>query len=384
MATDWGPRRAMRTPTGYQATTWERDLSRGATGWCARSTTESSYDQFITITWQFAGDLSPGHRRTDPCHGLQSPAPADQRGRWASRRSFETSMSRTACTPPAQRFWADPGMFPLPSTTSTTRSASGIYSLAAFLNNIDESGLYSHSHCGDAPPRRCRAGKGTPRLGIVAVTAELLLPRRLAASGTEAATRFEVRKKSPRPGRWHRCIPWPLSAGFLRERDAGLAQHEPGVAFGESHGGSRSAWCGSIPVAIMASRFRRWASFTGRIRSPSTCGSSEPESQSRAVVLHYSGPGPIPGSRGYELVLDQGGRSWLIHFWPGNALAVRAKGSRSGRVDAPHCDLRWLGSRAAGVQLYRDGWPLDVEVVRDHPTRDILHRSQWGWRSGGI
>ena len=50
------------------------------------------------------------------------------------------------------------------------------------------------------------------------------------------------------------------------------------------------------------------------------------EMQDRAVVLHQSRAWSDAGSRGFELTLDHGRPFFgLIHFWPGNAVAVRAR-----------------------------------------------------------
>jgi hypothetical protein len=50
------------------------------------------------------------------------------------------------------------------------------------------------------------------------------------------------------------------------------------------------------------------------------------ELQDRAVILHQSRAWTDAGSRGFELTLDRGRPFFgLIHFWPGNAIGVRAK-----------------------------------------------------------
>ena len=50
------------------------------------------------------------------------------------------------------------------------------------------------------------------------------------------------------------------------------------------------------------------------------------ETQDRAVILHQSRAWSDAGSRGFELTLDHGRPFFgLIHFWPGNAIAVRAR-----------------------------------------------------------
>src|SRR5260370_22793563 len=49
------------------------------------------------------------------------------------------------------------------------------------------------------------------------------------------------------------------------------------------------------------------------------------EKQARAVVLHRSRSWTDAGSRGYELVLEDGKPTFsLVHFWPGNAIKVSA------------------------------------------------------------
>ena len=57
------------------------------------------------------------------------------------------------------------------------------------------------------------------------------------------------------------------------------------------------------------------------------------ERQDRAVVLHQSRAWTDAGSRGFELTLDHGRPFFgLIHFWPGNAVAVRARRAAAART----------------------------------------------------
>jgi hypothetical protein len=50
------------------------------------------------------------------------------------------------------------------------------------------------------------------------------------------------------------------------------------------------------------------------------------EKQDRAVVFHRSRSWTDSGSRGYELLLENGTPTFsLIHFWPGNAIRVRTQ-----------------------------------------------------------
>ena len=68
----------------------------------------------------------------------------------------------------------------------------------------------------------------------------------------------------------------------------------------------------------------------------------------------------------------------LIHFWPGNAIAVRAKRPLP-MHEWSRLTVTYDGSsRAAGIRLYLNGAPLDAEVVRDHLYKDITYRKEAG------
>ena len=106
------------------------------------------------------------------------------------------------------------------------------------------------------------------------------------------------------------------------------------------------------------------------------------EEQARAVVVHQSRAWTDAGSRGYELTLE-GGRPFfgLIHFWPGNAIAVRARRALP-LHEWSRLTVTYDGSsRAAGIRLYLDGAPLATDVVRDQLVKDISYRPEAGDRS---
>ena len=92
----------------------------------------------------------------------------------------------------------------------------------------------------------------------------------------------------------------------------------------------------------------------------------------RAVIFHRSRAWTDAGSRGYQLLLEDGRLSAsLIHFWPGNALRIRALEPLEVGEWA-HVALTYDGSsRAAGLALFVDGRRVECEVVRDKLTRTI-------------
>ncbi len=97
-----------------------------------------------------------------------------------------------------------------------------------------------------------------------------------------------------------------------------------------------------------------------------------PDVKERAVILHRSRAWTDAASRGYELLLEEGRLKWsLIHFWPGDAISVRA-------ID-PLPVGRWVhvavsndgSSRAAGLRLFVDGVPVPTTVIRDQLAKNI-------------
>ncbi len=96
------------------------------------------------------------------------------------------------------------------------------------------------------------------------------------------------------------------------------------------------------------------------------------ELSERAVVAHRSRAWTDAASRGYEVLLENGHLRWsLIHFWPGNAISIRA-------VDPLPLDS-WVhvsvtsdgSSRADGLQIFIDGKESAVEMIRDQLTKNI-------------
>jgi len=97
-----------------------------------------------------------------------------------------------------------------------------------------------------------------------------------------------------------------------------------------------------------------------------------PDVKERAVVFHRSRAWTDAASRGYELLIEEGRLKWsLIHFWPGNAISIRAK--------EPLKINEWTqvvvtydgSSRAAGLRLYVNGQLAELEVIRDALTKTI-------------
>ena len=97
-----------------------------------------------------------------------------------------------------------------------------------------------------------------------------------------------------------------------------------------------------------------------------------PDVKNRAVIWHCSQAWTDAGSRGYELLIEDGKlNAALIHFWPGNAISVRTKRELPTN-EWQQVTVTYDGSsRAAGLRVYVNGELEPVEVVRDSLTKTI-------------
>ena len=94
----------------------------------------------------------------------------------------------------------------------------------------------------------------------------------------------------------------------------------------------------------------------------------------RAVVVHHSKAPIDAGSRGYELLLEDGKVAFgLHHMWPGNSLKVRTKTAVPVGKFTPVAVSHDGSGKASGVRVYLDGQPAAVEVIRDGLAKDITY-----------
>ena len=235
------------------------------------------------------------------------------------------------------------------------------YGLSAYFDDIDESGLYSHF----------TDGTPTPAMLLTTPEEEERLSE-LQVSIARAELRLQALK--PNQGALAGCVgsfsfDTPTTGAIANRADPdkpGTTYDEPASVPGrrglaiELSGENNASFPG-------VGAFRRWDpfSFSLWVRQDTRAD--------RAVVLHRSRAWTDAASCGYQLLLEDGRPSFsLIHFWPGDALRVRAL--------APLEVQRWThlavtydgSSRADGVTLYIDGVTAAIDVVRDGLTKDIV------------
>lgn len=376
MAMDWLDVARYADTYGYQNDI-DRDMSPWR-DWVIRAFNENlPYDQFIT--WQVAGDLLPNatdeqrlatafnrlHRQTNEGGSIDE----EFRNEYVVDRVITAGTAFLGLTLECARCH-DHKFDPI-----TQRD---FYSLAAFFNSIDESGLYSHFTRATPTPAMqlwpADKARGAAELQQRIASAE----ERLAISAREANPAF--RSWLQAGGR--AAVPQPVAryafdsvanAGTPDSLSANIAKLVDGPKSVPGHTGSALRFSGDNQVVCAGVReMKRTDPFSFSLWL-------KPEKlQDRAVVLHQSRAWSDSGSRGFELVLDRGKPFFaLIHFWPGNAIAVRAKQSIPLNQWSQVVVTYDGSSRAAGIRLYRNGVPLETEVVRDRLTKDIVHRAEW-------
>lgn len=240
------------------------------------------------------------------------------------------------------------------------------YELSAFLNNIDEHGMYSHF----------TETAATPAMLLYKPGEELEHQRLQTAIDDAALALQQVREEAQsRFALWREgfdgTIPVPQpSREFSFDDPAGNGAN---AAVEGMHGSAIRFTGDDAYVCEDAGNYGRTMPFSLSLWV------NPHEYQERTVVLHRSRAAEDSAFRGYALVLDNGKPTFsLIHFWPGNAIRVQA--AEVLPLDEwSHLTITYDGSsQADGVNLYINGAPIKPEIIRDKLTRDIMHRSEWG------
>ncbi|XZE54766.1 DUF1553 domain-containing protein [Planctomycetaceae bacterium SH139] len=273
-------------------------------------------------------------------------------------------------------------------------SQKNYYELAAFFANIDESGLYSHF----------TSFVPTPVLDLPTEAQQQALRDAAARVEQAAAAYHQVLSQSSQPASLSADSQTAdaqlaeLRAGLLTDQiahyDFGQRAEQPVEAAaakperivvnqvadgpaGSLSGGPQSVLRNQFDPALLldgengfntsaGGDWDWWQPFTIALWIKPT------EAYQRAVVWHRSKAWTDAASCGYELLIEEGRLSAaLIHFWPGDAIRVRAVEALA--VDQwSHVTVVWDGSgEAAGLQLLVDGKPIAIEVVRDKLVRTI-------------
>ncbi|MFK7821544.1 MAG: DUF1553 domain-containing protein, partial [Planctomycetaceae bacterium] len=229
------------------------------------------------------------------------------------------------------------------------------FQLFAFFNNIDEAGLYSFFTPSVPTPTLllpksdAKNSMDALRLKIAAADVELQEAKENAKSG------FTEWKKS------NSRIEVQGEVAYLNcDKPSGANKTVPGK------NGQALKLTGDDAVNTKVGNFKRSQPFSVALWM------NTPDLKERAVIFHRSRAWTDAGSRGYQLLLEDGKLSAsLIHFWPGNAIRVRAKKCLP-LNQWQHVAVTYDGSsHASGLQILVDGKRIETEVVRDNLYKNI-------------
>ncbi len=247
------------------------------------------------------------------------------------------------------------------------------YQFSAFFDNIDEAGLYSF-FTPSVPTPTLLLKTDAHRTQLAANEKEIAAAETaLASAETSAAERFRQWMHS---GSRQSEIP-DLIGHFDFESNTGgqfentVGPNTPATSpaanqLVKGRFGNAVQLTGDDEVKLKIGNFNRNEPFTIALWL------NTPETFERSVIFHRSRAWTDAGSRGYELLLEDGRLSAaLIHFYPGNAIRVQAKQALPTN-QWTHVTMSYDGSsRANGLKLFVDGKPIETEIVRDNLNKQI-------------
>lgn len=261
------------------------------------------------------------------------------------------------------------------------------YGLSAFLQNIDEAGLYSYFTNSAPTPALMLMNQGqkSQKAGLEKKVAQLERQIRemggtVYADGLQtlrwpegvppqpegqvAHFTFDVLSKNKLADALHPAPPALKDSKDKVADPAAILKGENKLV--EGRVGKAIQFTGDDPVDTPVGNFHRYDPFSLSLWMKT------PDVKERAVVLHRSRAWTDAASRGYELLIEEGRLKWsLIHFWPGDAISIRARDALPINEWVHVVVTNDGSSRASGLRLYLNGQRAEIEVIRDHLTRDI-------------
>jgi hypothetical protein len=330
------------------------------------------YDQFVT--WQLAGDLLPNptdeqilattFNRLHPQKVEGGSTPEEFRVEYVADRTHTFGTAFLGLTLQCSRCH-DHKYDPL--------TQKEYYQLFAFFNNIDEAGLYSYFTPAVPTP--------TPLMADDATKTKLAGIESRIQEAARAITKTDAQRNDAFE-KWLANSPAdPLIPGLVADfsfdelKDGKFPNRadpdSPATTSDQNvlepgHHGNALRLTGDDAVQMQFGNFRRFDPFTVALWMKT------PDVKDRAVVYHRSQAWTDAGSRGYELLIEDGRLSAaLIHFWPGNALRLRTVEPIPTNTWT-HVTVTYDGSsQAGGLAIHVNGQPASVEVVRDHLSKNI-------------
>ena len=231
------------------------------------------------------------------------------------------------------------------------------YQFSAFFDNIDEAGLYSF-FTSSVPTPTLLLANDVQKNSIAAKRKEIVIEeQKLAELATSERQTFDKLQVSDAP------IDTESKGEIVHldfETVGGNNKQVEGVI------GNAAKLTGDDVIGTAVGNFNRSQPFSVSLWM------NTPDLKERAVVFHRSRAWTDAGSRGYQLLIEEGKLSAsLIHFWPGNAIRVKTKDTLPIN-EWQHVVMTYDGSSdASGLMIFINGMPADTEIVRDNLTKQI-------------
>lgn len=314
------------------------------------------YDQFIT--WQIAGDLLPNPTREQvlattfcrlhPQKVEGGSTPEEFRVEYVADRTHTVATAFLGLTLECARCH-DHKYDPL--------STQDYYQLFAYFNNIDEAGLYSYfTNSVPTPTLTLESDDQAQKLK----EAEQAIQAKVSSLNAVSVEQHEAFENWLSDLPEAMALPSAIKHLDFESAPGGNNKQVEGVV------GQAVELTGDDGIGVGVGNFNRSQPFSISLWLWT------PDTKDRAVVFHRSRAWTDAGSRGYELLIDEGHLAWsLIHFWPGNAISIRTNDPLPPKSWV-HVTVTYDGSaRADGLSLYMNGDKASAQIVRDHLVKNM-------------
>ncbi len=228
------------------------------------------------------------------------------------------------------------------------------YQLFSYFNNIDEAGLYSYfTNSVPTPTLRLLSPEQKKTLSALQAGVESI-ERKTPKASYDLSELETIRNAFATKGRG------PIEVADFSK----VGGRNTGTK--DQRGNAAVQLTGDDAVGLKTGNFTRYQPFS------ITLSMNTPDIKDRAVVFHRSRAWTDAGSRGYQLLIEDGKLcASLIHFWPGNAIRVKTKK----QIPLNH----WIdvavvydGSvTARGLSIFIDGQRADTDIIKDNLTKNI-------------
>lgn len=228
------------------------------------------------------------------------------------------------------------------------------YQFFSFFNNIDESGLYSFFTSSVPTPTLPLTSKEQKQklaelqARVDSITSHAPQSSFDLAKADVVNKALQVRGKPP-----VEVVDFTKVGG--RNTQTTDARGNPAVQL-----------TGDDAIGLESGNFTRYQPFSVSLSI------SVPEVKERAVIYHRSRAWTDAGSRGYQLLIEDGKLSAsLVHFWPGNAISVKTR-KRLPVKRWTDIAVVYDGSvNADGLSIFIDGEQAEVDIVKNRLTKNI-------------